>query len=262
MSNYKPIRSLGRGLDALAALNELSGGTARDVSRQTGIHRTTVTRILETLCELGFLTRHDANGVTTYQLTLKVRTLSEGFLEETWVREIALPHLEALQRDVVWPTSLATFDRDAMIIRETTHRLSPFSVHHAMVGKRLPVLKTALGRAYFAASEDHEREIILRNIAASEMPDKELARDATYLDQILKSVRQKGYATSVGETQKEISSLAIPVQARGHVVCALSLVFFSSAMTIDEAAARYVPRLKAAVAQLEDGLKAEAPAGA
>ena len=36
---------------------------------------------------------------------------------------------------VMWPTDLATLEHDAMIIRESTHRFSPFSIDVGMIGR-------------------------------------------------------------------------------------------------------------------------------
>ncbi len=161
MSQYVNVRGLSRGLRVLQALNAMERGraTALQLSQATGLHRTTVRRLLETLVEDGFVRRSTSDD--TFRLALAVRSLSEGFTDDERIATVAPPIMGQLMQSVVWPSDLTTPDGDAMIIRETTHRFSPLSFHRAMVGRRLPMLFTAAGRAYFGTCPDAEREDIL-----------------------------------------------------------------------------------------------------
>src|SRR5258708_13678040 len=105
-------------------------GLARpgEIAAETGIDRTTTYRLLETLEREGFVVRTSDDY---YGLTLAVRQLSEGFTELDHVTRIVSPELAQLFATVLLPTDFATFEQGAMIIRETTHRFSPYSVHRS-----------------------------------------------------------------------------------------------------------------------------------
>jgi IclR family transcriptional regulator, mhp operon transcriptional activator len=60
MESTRPIRSLMRGLDALTVLNLRDGATVSEVVQEVRLPRTTVYRILETLCDAGFVFRDAA----------------------------------------------------------------------------------------------------------------------------------------------------------------------------------------------------------
>lgn len=138
------MRGLTRGLMLLNMLNKLDGGASVGLLAElSGLHRTTVRRLLETLQEEGYVRRSPSDD--SFRLTIKVRQLSEGFRDEQWISALAAPLLGDLLREVVWPTDVSTLDVDAMVVRETTHRFSRLSFHRAMVGRRLPLLKTASG---------------------------------------------------------------------------------------------------------------------
>ena len=77
MDSTRPIRALMRGLDALTILNLRDGVTVSEVAHEIRLPRTTVYRILETLCLSGFVHRDSADE--RYRLTIMVRTLSAGF---------------------------------------------------------------------------------------------------------------------------------------------------------------------------------------
>ncbi len=82
MESTRPIRALMRGLDALTFLNLRDGATVSEVAQEIRLPRTTVYRILETLCTTGFVFRDAADD--RYRLTILVRGLSDGFDDEAW----------------------------------------------------------------------------------------------------------------------------------------------------------------------------------
>jgi len=253
MSTYKAVRSLRRGLDILAALNRDNGASVHALAKAIGLHRATVYRLLETLVEEGYVRKSPSDD--SYRLTLKVRALNDGFDDEAWVTAVAAPVLGDLLRKVLFPTDLCTFDRDSMLIRETTHRFSPFSVHRAMVGRRLAMLTSATGRAYLAWCGEEEREQILRLLAVSPASADGMARSPATVRAILKQVRQVGYGFSVEEAERKFSAIALPIFGHCQVVACLNLVFFTSAMSVAEAARRHLPALRDAVTTIETGLR-------
>ena len=96
-----------RGLDALTVLNLRDGATVSEVAQEIHLPRTTVYRILETLCNAGFVFRDAADD--RYRLTILVRALSDGFDDEAWVTQIAKPFINDLCHEIVWPVSIATW---------------------------------------------------------------------------------------------------------------------------------------------------------
>ena len=239
-----------RGLKILAELNRVGRGVPSDIASTTGIDRTTVYRLLGTLEHEGFVRRTAADH---YELTIKVRELSEGFTEIDQIAQLVAPELGRLLPKVTWPTDFGTFQNGAMMIRESTHRFSPFSTHRAMIGKSRPVLNSAMGRAVLAAAIPSERNIMLRLIANSKQPDALQARDAGYVRGILEQTRLRGYGFSVGLVEPHISAIALPVRSLNGVVGAINLIFYSSAMTPEEAASRYLHHMKESIATIEVG---------
>ena len=70
MTKYTNVRGLARGLQVLRALNAMESGraTSQQISDATGLHRTTVRRLLETLMEEGFVRRSGSDD--SFRLTL------------------------------------------------------------------------------------------------------------------------------------------------------------------------------------------------
>lgn len=189
-TEYKTVRGLTRGLMLLNMLNKLDGGASVGLLAElSGLHRTTVRRLLETLLEEGYVRRSTSDD--SFRLTIKVRQLSEGFRDEQWISALAAPLLGDLLREVVWPTDVSTLDVDAMVVRETTHRFSRLSFHRAMVGRRLP-LKTASGLTWLAFCPEQERKELIEMLASRPGDDYQLAREPLKLEAILRARAKRG----------------------------------------------------------------------
>lgn len=238
MATYKECRALTRGLEVLQSMNVYQSATPSLLAAETGIHRTTVHRLLETLRKSGFVEKSPEDDA--YRLTIKSRTLSEGYTDDMIVARVAAPILKTLQEKIVWPSDLSVLNGDVMLIRESTHRFSPFSVHRAMVGRTWPVMASACGRAQLCFRSEAERESLLRLLARSGYEGNEAARNREFVDGLVARVRSRGYAESVGELEENISAIAIPVRVGARVAASLSMIFFASAMTPEEAAGRYL----------------------
>lgn len=255
-ATYRHVQGLSRGLAILHAINRSPGGWASiaGLAEVTGLHRTTVRRMLETLQAEGYVRRSGSDD--SYRLNLKIRQLSDGFTDDEWISEVANPVLGELLQKLVWPSDLCTIDGDAMLVRETTHRFSPLSFHRAMIRQRLPLLLTAAGRAYLAFCGDEEREQLLHLLQAGGDEQAALARNRPMVDLMLQRVRDQGYSTNDGEwnLQTKIGALGVPVQHKGHVLATINVVFLRKALGIQEAARRYVPELLAAVQRIESRL--------
>src|ERR1700683_5303653 len=158
MESTRPIRALIRGLDALTVLNSRDGATVSEVAQEIRLPRTTVYRILETLCGAGFVF-HDASD-DRYRLTIMVRALSGGFDDDAWVTNIAKPSILELCREIVWPVSMQTLSGTTMMMRETTDHSSPLAIERYSAGFRAPLLTSAAGRVYLANSPAPQRDTL------------------------------------------------------------------------------------------------------
>ena len=247
----RPIRALMRGLDALAVLNHHDGATVSEVATAIRLPRTTTYRILETLCEAGYVFRDPADD--RYRLTIMVRSLSDGFDDEAWVSQIARPVLHELGRDVVWPVSIATLSGTSMMVRETTDHRSPLAVERYAAGFRVPLLTSAAGRAHLAWCPEQERETLVDILSRSAREEDKLARNPSELGRILAEVRAQGYATAIRARRvSDEVSLAVPVRTGDRVLACLSVRFSASAVPMKAAQERLLPRLSAAAVRIRD----------
>ncbi|MFT4117316.1 IclR family transcriptional regulator C-terminal domain-containing protein [Bradyrhizobium sp.] len=246
---HRNVRSLSRGLTLIGELSAGGPSSVVQLAKRTGLNRTTCYRLLETLQADGYVTLDETNAL--FSLTPLVRTLSEGVSTRDLSSQAAVPAMFSLLNEVSWPSDFGVFELGAMLIRESTHPFSPFSVHRSMVGHRRSLLRSALGRAVLAASPPALRREMLEMTAALVEEDAAMARDRRYVADIISQTRKDGYASSVGGSETGISAIALPIQAGGPVLGSLNLIFFSSSMTPETAARRYLSSMKQAVKEIE-----------
>jgi len=245
----RPIRALIRGLDALAVLNRRNGATVSEVAADIHLPRTTTYRVLETLCEAGYVFRDAADD--RYRLTILVRGLSDGFDDEAWVSQIARPVLRELGREVVWPVAIATLAGTSMMMRETTDHRSPLAVERYAAGFRIPLLASASGRAYLAFCPPQQRDTLVDILSRSSREEDRLARNPGELTRILNESRAQGYATAIrARRAADEIALAVPVRIGDEVLACLTLRFSATALPMQAALDRFLPRLNSAAERI------------
>jgi len=249
MESTRPIRALMRGLDALTFLNLRDGATVSEVAQEIRLPRTTVYRILETLCNAGFVFRDVADD--RYRLTILVRGLSDGFDDEAWVTQIAKPFIIELGREVVWPVSIATLSGTTMLLRESTDHLSPLVIERYSAGFRVSLLTTSTGRVYLANSPAPQRETLIEILARSNKEEDRPARSRVELQRLLAEIKASGYATATRTRRlAEEVSLSVPVLLHDRVLAVLTVRFAASAVPLKTGVERFLPKLRQCAARI------------
>ena len=239
-------------LDALGELGWIKLGA---LSTYTEIDRSTVYRLVNTLSEMGYLVRRREDGAVA--LTSKIARIADGVRDDDLIAQIVAPFIRDLTSIVLWPSDFASFTGGAVTIQVSTHKISPMSLHRGLIGKHRPLVRSALGRAILAAMSPSEREATLTIAARMGSEDAKDIRDAAGIERIIREVHRAGYSSSVGQTEANISAIAMPVRMRRRVVGAINIVFFRSAMMPTEAADRYLEPLTDCVRRAEEALAAQ-----
>jgi IclR family transcriptional regulator, mhp operon transcriptional activator len=247
------VRSLERGLALLIAMNRRRLPSVVELAHDTHLPRPTVYRLLETLSRAGFVARGSPHD--RYCLTSQVRALSDGFVEDDWIAHIAAPMMTQLTRRVVWPVALMTFEAGRMLVRETTHEASTLSIDHGMVGRSLPMLRTAAGRCYLALCPLKERRTILDMLSRSKAPEDQGARERQRLTAFLDTIRAKGYAIQDREINPKTTGIAVPIRLGTRVLGNLSLIWISSALTIEEVERQFLPLLISTASRISEAMR-------
>ena len=222
-------------------MNRLNGAKPGEIADATAIPRPSVYRLLKTLEEMGMVSKdHFSNR---WRPTLHVKSLSSGFREEDWVCQIAVPHMIELGREVLWPLDLVTLRGFQMEVRESTHQISPYSVHHGMVGRLLPLIETASGRALLAHMPETGRNALLTTISdVMGLEQPFITRDGG-LDAILTKVRMLGVGFRVADFTPETGSISAPIWYEDRVFACLTLIWSTSSLSLEKGLLLYRDKL-------------------
>ena len=245
------IRAVLRGLEVLRVLNLRNGATVTEVARATGLPRTTANRVLDTLVDAGYVVRDAVDGL--YRPGILVRSLSHGFQDEVWVREVGQPLMEQLTEEVVWPVSIASPSGTSMLVRGTTDRNSPLALIRYSAGYRLPIMASASGHLYMAHCDPRQRTTLVSMFSHSDEDHNLITRDEGRLNMMLERIREQKFATYQAPGAKT-ASLAVPIWRKGEFLAALTLRHMASAMTSVQAAKKFTPRLHEVAEQISSGV--------
>jgi IclR family mhp operon transcriptional activator len=256
MESTRPIRALMRGLDALTFLNLRAGATVSEVAHEIRLPRTTVYRILETLCSSGFVYRDSTDE--RYRLTVLVRGLSGGFDDEAWVTEIAKPIINNLSSEIAWPVSIATLIGTKMTLRETTDHSTPLAIERYSAGVQLPLLTTAMGRVYLANCGPAQRDALIDVLARSGKEEDKAARNRPDLLRVLAEIKAQGYATTTRTRRlADEIALSVPVPMNNGTLAGLTVRFVASAMPLKSGLERFLPKLRNSAAKISSTFSAQ-----
>lgn len=189
----------------------------REFAERTGLSKATVSRLTYTLGELGFL-KYDADQK---RYRLGSATLSAGYplLANMTIRQVARPWMKALADQAHGSVSLGMRDRCGMVYIETcrSHETIAFRPD---IGASLPLLDTAMGRAWLAGTSEAQRREVLQRIQS----DDPVAwkKHGRAVQASLRNFAKAGACFSKGDWQHDIHAVAAPM---GLVVDGETLVF-------------------------------------
>ncbi|MBP6019316.1 MAG: helix-turn-helix domain-containing protein [Burkholderiaceae bacterium] len=252
MVDTLPVNALIRGLLVLEAVNTQGPAGLSQIWRSTGLPKATVFRLLESLRATGYLVYDEK--AQTYQVGLRTLALSNNVSYERQLLQMSAPVMTGFRETLGWPSDLAVFQHDKMVIVDTNRQPGMLSANRS-IGSRVPMMASATGRVYLASIGASEREKLLGELRLSTDPFEQLAKDISATDQLLDETASRGYALSDQEFLKTNRGAAVAVMHCDTVVCVINFIVIATVISLEEVEQRYVPMLLKAKAELEDLLQ-------
>jgi DNA-binding IclR family transcriptional regulator len=192
--------------------------TLSEISRATDVPLSTAHRLVGELCGWGGLER-DADG--RYRIGLRIWELGALAPRGLGLREAALPFMEDLYE--------VTHENVQLAVREGTELLfvERFASRDAVsvltrVGGRFALSPTGVGLVLLAHAPVEVQEKVLAAPLPRYTPFT--ITDPRQLRRVLAEVRRTGVAVSDRQVTTDAVSVAAPIEVRGAVVAALSIV--------------------------------------
>ena len=244
------VTALGRGLVILAAFEHHERLTHQQLCQMTTLPKATLTRLIHTLITLGFLR---TNEYGQYQLGSNAVRLSAT----AWSRHDMVAYAEPLLRQFASENevsvNLATEVEGEMRYHACCRSPARLSVN-LQVGSAVPVARTAIGRAFYAASSRARQAVIISNLKEN-LSNEAFTQAQSALACAAEHYEQYGYTVSDGEFSTDILAVAVGVYdvATGQYAYSLNASVPSANWAVDDYTAMIVPKLQALAERIGGG---------
>ncbi|WP_061289636.1 IclR family transcriptional regulator domain-containing protein [Herbidospora cretacea] len=249
------VGPLERGLAVLKAMAAGEPCRPSDLTRATGLARSTVDRVLATLVAMGFA--RSPGPDRSVRLTPRVLAIGNTYLSGSGVPDALGPEARRLAEDLDESVSLAVADGTAVrFVTQLPRRRSRSLTFR--VGDLLPAERCAAG-ALLAAEWTEARWARWRTGCHETVVTPDVAAEQDFRDRAVASLR-RGHALDDQLIEPGLIAVAVPVRCQGRVVCAVSVVSHTSRHTVESLAGLALPRLD--TARMEHLLAAHKPSPA
>ena len=241
MAESSSVQSLERAFDLLEKLcRSRNGMTIGTLSAETGLHKSTVHRLLATMCTRGYVQRDAETSV--YRAGMRLCELSSYIVENMDVIERARAPLERLGHETGETVHLVLQEERDIVYIHKVESVSGAIRMFSRIGMRRPLYCTGVGKAILATRGDEE---VLRCWEESERvpcTPYTITRKDAFLREI-SQIRQHGYAMDNEENELGVRCVAAAIPDwHGAASYALSISAPVSRMT-DERVRSLIPAL-------------------
>jgi len=200
------VRAVDRALDILLCFSrEKPALSLTQIAASIGMSKSTVHRLLATLEKKRFLTRNAGTG--KYQLGFRFMELAGQVMDyanESW----ATPYLEELAEQFGETVDLAILDGAHVIYLRVIESRQRVKIA-AAIGQRLPAFCTASGKAFLAYLPAEQVKKFL-HAGLTRFTERTLTSQKRLADD-LRATRERGFAISQAEFEKDINAVAVPI---------------------------------------------------
>ena len=200
------IQSVSRAADILRCFHDEQSLGLTEISKMTGLHKSTASGIVSTLCAEGLLKQLPENG--KYAIGLEIFRLAKNV--NTDINDICHPFLLELLGMVEETVNLAMLDGDGIVYVDKID--SPHSMRIcSRIGQRLPFYCTANGKALVSLLSESEQDAIIANIKTEAYTGNTIT-DKAGLKAELSKCKELGYACDNEEYELGLICYAMPIK--------------------------------------------------
>lgn len=222
----------------------------REMAERTGLTRPTVSRLVGTLVQLGYLRYSESLG--KYSLGTALLALAYPMIAGLPIRQIARPLMKDLADEIEGQVSMGMAGDFEMVFIESSRSARH---RHTLpeVGATTSMLVSAMGRAYLAALSPDARFVALKQLKA-----REPALSAAFADKVAQAPRdllRLGFVCSYGDVRPELHACAVPLRTRvdGELVI-VNCSVPAYRLKKGQLEARVGPRLAAVARQIDNAM--------
>jgi len=222
------VRPFARALAVLSAFGPRDRWLpVRELAARCDLPPTTVSRIAQSLAQLGYL--HYESAAHEYRLAASVLALGYGAIVNSAVQQSARAHMKAFADQQKLHLILCARDRlDLVVLHAYASAQSPvrLSLH---MGMRLSIATSPPGWALLAALPELERHYLLESIERHSPRD--WPRQRRRLRQVIAQVHDHGFCSSLSEWDPDLGIVAAAFLIEGQGPLVLACIGSSAQIT-------------------------------
>jgi DNA-binding IclR family transcriptional regulator len=178
-----------------------------ELARKLRMPKTTVQRALQTLWTAGWICPSGAE-TTTWVLTTRALHIGQQAIPDLGVRDAALPIMRELRKETGETAHLMVLEGDRAVLIEKVETDHPIRAIITL-GSAVPLHGSSNGKAMLAHRPPEEIRTIVGD-SLDRYTDRTIVDWAEFLAELAR-VRERGYATNVGEWRTDIAAVASPI---------------------------------------------------
>lgn len=254
-SEGKSVKALTRGLEVLAAINELSPATVTRLVEETGYPKATVIRLVQTLCREGYA--EEVDGGTGYRVSYRAVSLSRGLATKRRYQLASEHELRALGARLKWPCEMLVREDFSMVIETNNRESAPIKMQ-LFERRRFPLLESASGIAYLSAHDECAARSIVEEAAEEVGVSEELKQPVQTILERVAAARRDGYVLRDYDVLSPgMRALAVPMSSAGVPIGGLSLVHYRMYMHPALMEKEIIPAMKQAAERIGENLESD-----
>lgn len=215
MSN-QTVQSLERALGLIEnlALNHPKGANLKDISKDTGLNKTTAFRILGTLVNEGYVSK-DASGI--YKITSKMLEIGESAVPNRDLMSVAKPFLDRLS-DMTCEAAQLSLIQESCVMTAYSVDYGNNSIKIApKIGEVYPLYCTSAGKAVLANMSIQQVKKYCSEVTFEKFTENTIV-DVDSLLEELKKVKEMGYALEDEEHDVGIRCISAVIRDKENSV--------------------------------------------
>ena len=201
--------------------------TLQEISEKANMPKPTAYRLLTTLEAKGLLTKtKDTHHDARYRLGLKLLEYGNLVSERLEIRELALPYMEKLAREINEVVHLVIANNDEATYIEKVNSNRALSLH-TRIGWSAPLYVGSGPKLLLAYASKDKQEKVLKESTLVTFTNQKVDKDA--LRKELVEIRKNEYAFSISEQDEDTTGISFPIfNYENKVVAALAVSGLSS----------------------------------
>lgn len=200
------IQSVERAVQIIRAFEKSEELGVTEISKITGLHKSTAFNLISTLEKIGILTKNTYTG--KYMLGMELFRL--GTMVNSNIRSICRPYLESLAEKYRETVNLVARNDGLVIYIEKIESSHSMRIS-TKEGQRLPLHVTAVGKAIMSTLTDDEIKDITKKVAFMKYTNfSVLSVEELFIQ--LQFAKEKGYVEDLQEYENELICVASPIR--------------------------------------------------